>query len=189
MSQIICPECNKKISSYAKQCPDCGFPMEEFLKEHDLDDFDKAWVCTKCGEIYNIDTLKRPICEYCNSILVQTDITNDEACMNLYSMKEDEYDAYEKELARKYGSNFSEESFKIRRKKIHKDVVEYEKQIDTQHQSSTQQHQTQVTCPYCKSTNTKKISAASRAGSILGFGIFSKKIGKQWHCNDCGSDF
>ena len=47
----------------------------------------------------------------------------------------------------------------------------------------------QIICPYCNSTNTKKISTASRAGSILGFGILSKKIGKQWHCNNCGSDF
>lgn len=47
----------------------------------------------------------------------------------------------------------------------------------------------QVTCPYCKSTNAKKISAVSRAGSILGFGLFSKKLGKQWHCNNCNSDF
>ena len=90
MSQIICPECNKKISSYAKQCPNGGFPMDDFLKKHDLNDFDKAWICTKCGEIYNIDILKRPICEYCNNILVQTDISNNEACKNLYRMKKDD---------------------------------------------------------------------------------------------------
>ena len=189
MSQIICPECNKKISSYAKQCPDCGFPMDEFLKEHGLNDFDKAWICTKCGEIYKIDILKRPICEYCNNILVQTNITNDEACKNLYKMKKDEYDNYEKELAKKYGSNFGEDAFVKRKQKIHEEVTEYEKQLDTQHQSFSTRQNTQVTCPYCKSTNTKKISAASRVGSILGFGLFSKKLGKEWHCNDCGSDF
>lgn len=46
-----------------------------------------------------------------------------------------------------------------------------------------------VVCPYCQSSNTKKISGASRAASIGFWGIFSKKIGKQWHCNNCGSDF
>lgn len=183
MSQIICPECNKKISSYAKQCPDCGFPMDDFLKEHGLNDFDKAWICTKCGEIYNIDTLKRPICEYCNNILVQTDITNDEACMNLYSMNEDEYDNYEKELACKYGSNYSEAAFKIRRKKIHKDVAEYEKQIDN-HQPSKQQSTPH--CPTCNSTNIKRISAASKAVGVGLFGIFSKTARSQFECKDCG---
>lgn len=44
-------------------------------------------------------------------------------------------------------------------------------------------------CPYCHSTNTKKISSTSRAASLLTFGFASKKIGKQWHCNKCGSDF
>ena len=44
-------------------------------------------------------------------------------------------------------------------------------------------------CPYCHSTDTQKISGMSRAGSIVVWGIFSKKLGKQWHCNKCGSDF
>ena len=46
-----------------------------------------------------------------------------------------------------------------------------------------------VECPYCNSTNVKKISGTSRAISALAFGFASKKIGKQWHCNKCGSDF
>ena len=46
-----------------------------------------------------------------------------------------------------------------------------------------------VSCPICNSTNVKKISATSRASSAIMFGIFSKKIGKQWHCNNCKSDF
>ena len=46
-----------------------------------------------------------------------------------------------------------------------------------------------VTCPYCHSTNTKKISQMSRVTSIGFWGVFSKKIGKQWHCNECNSDF
>lgn len=47
-----------------------------------------------------------------------------------------------------------------------------------------------VECPYCHSTNTKKISGASKAGKIAAFGIFSiGKVTKQWHCNNCKSDF
>lgn len=47
-----------------------------------------------------------------------------------------------------------------------------------------------VTCPYCKSTNTKKISATSKAVHTAFFGIFSiSRNSKQWHCNDCNSDF
>lgn len=46
-----------------------------------------------------------------------------------------------------------------------------------------------VTCPYCKSTNTKKISGSSRWFSTGVFGLASSKVGKQWHCNSCKSDF
>lgn len=46
-----------------------------------------------------------------------------------------------------------------------------------------------VECPYCHATNIRKISATSRVASTLMFGLGSKKIGKQWHCDKCGSDF
>lgn len=46
-----------------------------------------------------------------------------------------------------------------------------------------------IECPYCHSTNTKKISTTSRAVSFFTLGLAGKKSGKQWHCNKCGSDF
>lgn len=46
-----------------------------------------------------------------------------------------------------------------------------------------------IKCPYCSSTNTSKISMVGRVVSTSLFGLGSKKVGKQWHCNQCGSDF
>lgn len=46
-----------------------------------------------------------------------------------------------------------------------------------------------IECPYCHSTNTKKISATSKAINTAVFGIFGTKRHKQWHCNKCDSDF
>ena len=46
-----------------------------------------------------------------------------------------------------------------------------------------------VHCPYCNSTNCKKISGVSKATSVAMFGIFSQKVKRQWHCNNCKSDF
>ena len=47
-----------------------------------------------------------------------------------------------------------------------------------------------ITCPYCHSTNTKKISNLSKAGSVALFGIFALgKASKQFHCNECSADF
>lgn len=47
-----------------------------------------------------------------------------------------------------------------------------------------------ITCPYCKSTDCKKISGLSKAGNVALWGIFALgKTTKQWHCNNCKSDF
>lgn len=46
-----------------------------------------------------------------------------------------------------------------------------------------------VECPYCHSTNTKKISTFERVFSTEFLGLGSSKVGKQWHCNKCNSDF
>lgn len=46
-----------------------------------------------------------------------------------------------------------------------------------------------VECPYCHSKNTEKISTVSRAVSVSLVGAASSKLGKQWHCKQCGSNF
>lgn len=44
-------------------------------------------------------------------------------------------------------------------------------------------------CPICSSTNIQKITMTKRAVSFSLFGFASSKVGKQWHCNNCKSDF
>lgn len=43
-----------------------------------------------------------------------------------------------------------------------------------------------TTCPYCQSTNTKKIGVVGRSVSFGLFGLASSKIGKTHKCNNCG---
>ena len=52
-----------------------------------------------------------------------------------------------------------------------------------------QEQNRQVKCTYCGSTNVRKIGYISRGVSTYLWGLASKKIAKQWHCNNCGSDF
>lgn len=40
-------------------------------------------------------------------------------------------------------------------------------------------------CPTCGSTNIKPITGTERAASIIGLGIFSKKINKTYKCLNC----
>ena len=46
-----------------------------------------------------------------------------------------------------------------------------------------------VECPYCHATNVKKITTTSKVVNTAIFGIFGTKRHKQWHCNQCNSDF
>lgn len=80
---------------------------------------------------------------------------------------------------------------------LHKSEESVEKwKMNTNPQKDSSNHKqvkvinkTIIECPYCGSSNTKKISSISRISSIIGMGIFSKKIGKRWHCNNCNSNF
>lgn len=50
-------------------------------------------------------------------------------------------------------------------------------------------HNEYLKCPYCGSSNLSKIDALQRGISIGFWGLGSSKIGKQWHCKNCGSNF
>lgn len=69
------------------------------------------------------------------------------------------------------------------------DLCGYEIIPSSYQNSTSKQPSNQVHCPYCNSTNVNKISSTKKTISIIGFGILSNKIGKQWHCNNCKSDF
>lgn len=76
-----------------------------------------------------------------------------------------------------------------------KDIIEYElkmsqfrAQVNVQNEIKQQSNQqsNQPKCPTCRSTNIRKIGTGERVASVVGFGIFSKKINKTWKCKNCG---
>ena len=187
MSEVICPECGKTISSFAKQCPTCGFPMASFLKEHKLNDFDKTWVCPKCGNLYEFTTNKRPICEYCDATMVQCEETNKEIINSTFAKPKEVQKEYETSLAKKYGNNqFSEEAYNHRMDEIRKWREEYDRKEQAR-QSAQQQNVPH--CPVCNSTNIEKISLGKKAKGSFLFGFFSSDVRNQMHCKDCGYKF
>lgn len=47
-----------------------------------------------------------------------------------------------------------------------------------------------VKCSYCGSSNVRKITVGSKAVHTALFGVYSiGRNSKQWHCNNCNSDF
>lgn len=70
------------------------------------------------------------------------------------------------------------------------EVIEYPSEPTGNKYTMSQPSTTTITCPYCKSTNTKKISGLSKAVSVGLWGIFALgKTTKQFHCNNCKADF
>lgn len=174
MSEIICPECKKKISSFAKACPVCGFPMAEFLEKHCLNDFEKTWICTKCGE-NECDKLKNPVCRYCKTVLTQTDINNKDFFKKMCNSSNEDFKKYIIEIAKKYGNNFSNESFDNRYKVIKEKMNNSKPSTSTQ--STQQQSSAQVTCPKCGSTS---IATTNR-----GYSFFTGFLGSGKPVNVC----
>lgn len=60
MGLIICPECSKEISSKARSCPNCGYPMH-------LSDEDKK-LCENCRKPNNFDN---DFCCFCGKPMKQ----------------------------------------------------------------------------------------------------------------------
>ena len=61
--------------------------------------------------------------------------------------------------------------------------------VNTTYNNESKQSKKVIACPYCQSTNTEKLDVIDRGVSFGLFGFASSKVGKQWHCNSCKSDF
>ncbi len=180
---IICPGCDNIIEDtdlINNECPKCGLSYNDLNL---IEELKKVYLCPKCGEIYTSCESRNNdyLCSYCNCKLIHTDYTMKQHTDFIIKENANVKDQV-RIFANKYGDfQFSDAAYDRRM-----EIIQEKKR---QRGTAKNPPKPQLHCPYCNSTNTKKISTASRAGSILGFGILSKKIGKQWHCNNCGSDF
>lgn len=215
MSLIICPECKKEVSDQSKICIHCGYPLKK-SRTFPIGTI-IGYDCPKCGNknmTYKVlksdDQSTEACCTECNNCLIidfDKVVITQEEYDNIY---DDIYDhdinvATEKIInitgckyivAKQYIIDEIENIKKTeqlchtthtdnRREKIAKqnEILEKEKRI------KEFQYRNNAECPYCHSKNTKKISTTSKVMDTALFGIFGTKRLKQWHCNNCESDF
>ena len=133
--------------------------------------------CPKCGHIDIFSSISID-CKYCNYPLIESDCSFEDYVALTKQYKNDvDQVFFDKYIAGR--PEFSEEAMENRlREERRKDLY-----------SSPAPSHDRVKCPYCQSEDVKKISVAGRAVSVGLFGLTSQKIGKQWHCNKCKSDF
>jgi len=128
-------------------------------------------------------------CPYCENELIIQELNVSEIIKpNIFKMTDEELLTQYKD----YLESIRQQGCKITNKEFVDGLREGEKDVYRNTDTTTFEKQLSpiITCPYCKSTDCKKISGLSKAGSVVLWGIFALgKTTKQWHCNNCGSDF
>lgn len=204
-----CQECLKMVSSKAKYCVHCGFPYGNILDERN----NNPMICYYKDEIHDLTDAFNSILkkkeEYMgqNYLYFGPEEKSELARVGNVPVKLAGF-IYENEAVPAFfflDSERNQAGQNIKQvlsddsKKIDK-VIEKTEQITRNRRYKPEEHTSQsstfsqpspgtVTCPFCRSTDVKKIGVVSRATGAYVAGIASKKIGKQWHCNKCGSDF
>lgn len=144
--------------------------------------------CKKCGYLGNAYTYgndPKDYCYCCKSPMHYVPI--EELKEKLILTDEDKELIREKYV--KTSPEFDPNLFDNREEIIKEKHIEFQKESVRIAEMLNATAKPIVECPYCHSTDTAKISAASKAGSVFFFGLFSQKVRHQWHCNKCGSDF
>lgn len=186
MALVICPECKKQMSQHAEICLNCGFPIQKFMTENDMNDETKAFVCPKCADTYKLEGVMFLKCEFCNTTLVQTDISSKELFRLGCNISDEEFRSKAIEMAKKYGNNqFDEKAYR------ETELKKEQRNLNFMNSSNISQSQQENTpkCPTCGSKNVKKISTTEKAINIGLFGVFGNKRKKQFHCSNCGYEW
>ena len=126
-------------------------------------------ICPKCAS-FKVNTK----CPFCNIDRIKTNISIDESMeMN---------DKQEEELINHYIETLIKDTYDPKAREYRENN---EKPVFAGYVPDNK-----VTCPYCKSTNTSKITISSKAVHTAVFGIWSMgRNAKEFHCNNCRSDF
>lgn len=162
----------------------------------------KVMYCEKCGDVGYIMFSKK--CKQCN---IKKKILPEEIKYKYHIFVEDWSKTSDEESLRRKeefvmnelanNSSFSIEEYNKQVEKqiaLNKELEEWHKQQILKRQAKNlermQKENISVSCPYCKSTNTSKITVASKALHTAAFGVYSmSRNSKEWHCNNCKSDF
>jgi len=140
---------------------------------------DTVWLCSnkQCKYAWYVKNGEKPndtgICRKCGSEIIKTPLIVEEY-VYIKLISEDR--------------NFIDAMIELKQKDIIEfktKIAQFKAQVDAQEERKRQQSN-QPKCPTCQSTNIRKIGTGERVASVVGFGIFSKKINKTWKCNNCG---
>ena len=145
--------------------------------------------CKKCGRtLYDIFEFKT-ICDVCGS---QAYEVPRKYIDNFRWRDGDGMQALLEELV-KTSPEFDQYLFEHREEILAKQSAEFNAKLDHGKailEGRDKGNKFGIECPYCHATNIRKITVTSKAMHTALFGIFSMgRNSKQWHCDQCNSDF
>lgn len=191
MALINCIECGREISSLAVSCPHCGCPRECQTRDVDIDTGAANAVVTEADPIWN-DAMNSVLG---GSKLGGMKIIRDATGISLQEARSIvEYMGEHKRLPDNLPKTESERAKERHLQKQPKPTTckSCHKQISTHTEVCPHcGNQTGVhVCPRCNSTNTETISGASKASSLMLFGVFAaNKVVSKYRCRDCNHKF
>lgn len=145
------------------------------------------YYCKKCGRIiFLFDSWER-VCDCCKSDVYPVP---EQYLSSEFSINEDLKENFVNEYV-KISPEFDQCLYKNRENNAMQHADDFDKYNSAlEHGKAILEEQSRSPkCTYCGSTNIKKIGLLNRAISTELWGLGSKKIGKQFHCNNCGADF
>lgn len=149
------------------------------------------YYCPKCGQCNFVTFKSDCLCKVCKSKMIETPPEYGLTEQNWLQLSSDEFNQIKQRLFDEVISKSPEFDAELYNRKD--SILEEEDRLMEEAlapwKASLERGEEQVKCTYCQSTNVKKIGFLSRAVSAELFGLGSGKIGKQWHCKNCGSDF
>lgn len=146
--------------------------------------------CKKCGRLiqghYDDDDRTPCYCDCCNSVIykVPTEFLISESVPIIKSDSKQQF--IEKYIIS--SPEFDQNLFDHRDEILAKQSAEFNAKLE-HGRTVLEEKSKSPKCTYCGSTNIRKIRLLNRAISTELWGLGSKKIGKQFHCNNCGADF
>lgn len=171
------------------------------------------YICLTCGG-FTVAGNELECCSYCHSKniieLADTKLreelgkSNNEYLLKLQKeklwygkMSPEQRNIFVKQLQKDYVKNqplFDEEKhLKYENKKREYQKLQNEefrqKAQDRRDRERAEREATRPRCPTCHSTDINPITVTQKAGSFLMFGIFSQKVKRQFHCNNCGYEW
>lgn len=194
--QIKCPECGKSFLKKLNVCPNCGLSMDDEESIERINDINALEIIFKIRVLGLIGLILGMMFLWYATLHAWTDEYGAFAGTDkgigiigiISGIGATPYLIYKISKAKKELDEAREDYQKycITKAVVNKRVTEAQEQLRKEHMLKMANN---AICPYCNSRDTTKISVLNRATSVTMFGIASKKIGKQWHCNSCGSDF